>query len=349
MKKYIRTAVMALWGFTFVTCDSYNFDAEQYKNEISLLSDNEGIYNKQVAKMQNNGDIIYLVATLSGSNAPKSPFNVTLQKSLTVRNGSGAWAEDETGEYEFVSLFDLYNKSNFDIDTTRFARLLPEECFTIPSLSGQISAGAFQHRFPVHLRNLDQLSPDTAYFLNYRIDPSKTDVFNPNRQEVLLRIYVENEFASTRTSTFYTYISSTITNMGNGNVARPTSSVQTFPLSENAVRMLAGNEAMGDYTTALERINANSITLTMGAQTAGNPLARHVTITPYKDIDVVQLPPFEQFDNTFVLHSISTPDGRITHFKEFRLHYQYRLQPTDAYREVKATLRLEYNPRADQL
>ena len=55
------------------------------------------------------------------------------------------------------------------------------------------------------------------------------------------------------------------------------------------------------------------------------------------------------YDNTFLLNAIRTPDGRATYYKEFRLHYKYRLESTAPYREVKAKLRYEFNPRVDNL
>ena len=113
--------------------------------------------------------------------------------------------------------------------------------------------------------------------------------------------------------------------------------------------MLAGDENMGEYKDALGRINNRSITVEIGDKTPQNPLARAVTILPYKNLDVVQLTPLGVYSNTFLINIISTPDGRNTYYKEFRLHYKYRLAETDRYKEVKAILRMEYNPRADEL
>ena len=150
---------------------------------------------------------------------------------------------------------------------------------------------------------------------------------------------------------YYNYTTSFVTTLDVNNplVRRPTSSNQLFPLGSNSVRMLAGDEEMGDYKNALNRINERSIKVTVGEKTAKNPMARHVTIEPYKTLDVVQMPPVDMYDNTFLINIISTPDGRSTYYKEFRLHYKYRLNPDDPYREVKAILRMEYSPRAELL
>ena len=112
---------------------------------------------------------------------------------------------------------------------------------------------------------------------------------------------------------------------------------------------MAGDENFTDYTTALDIINKGSIILEMGAQLPENPLAKELTILPYKTIDVVQLTPIGEYDNTYLLNVIRTPDGRSTYYKEFRLHYKYRLKSTDLYREVNAKLRYQFNPRVENL
>lgn len=323
--------IILLLAFVLASCNEYEFEQEQYTNEVNLLSNSDLVYDRQVAKLKSDGDTIYLVAGLSGSQLSTKAFNV--------------------GVMETDSLFNAYNRTNFDIDESRFARWLPTECYTFPSMQMQIPVGESQAKFPIHLHNLDKLSPDTTYFLNYKIDSLKTDAFNPRKKEVLLRIYTENEFATTKSNTFYNYTSSYVITLSKdaGAPKRPTSSNQVFPLGPDSVRMLAGDETFGDYKTALDNINRMSIKVVVGDQTAKNPLARAVTIEPYKTIEVEQMPPIDIYDNTYLINIISTPDGRSTYYKEFRLHYKYRLQPTHPFKEVKAILRMEYNPRADLL
>lgn len=309
-------------------CNSYDFEQEQYKNEINLLSNSSLIYDRQVADMKSEGDTLYLVAGLSGSQ----PCGKSLKVSVV----------------EADSLLKAYNKSNFDIDVARFAKLLPKKYYTLLETSRTINTGEFQTKFPIIVKNLGELSPDSIYFLNYRIDPNGTDAFNHKKKEVLFRIYKENEFASTKSNTFYNYTSSYIYT-GSGAPRRPTSSNQVFPLGEHSVRLMAGDETFGEYKTALEKINRRSIVLEIGDKTPQDPNARKVTILPYRTIDVQAMPPTGEYDNTYRIHTISTPDGRANYYKEFRLHYKYRLSASDPYREVQAILRREYNPRADLL
>lgn len=332
MKKIVTTIL----SFTLIVmsgCESYDFDQEQFRKEASLLSNSGLVYDRQVAELQQGGDTIYVVASLSGSQASDKPFTVALQNSDT--------------------LLRAYNKSNFDINKARFAKYLPEECYEFPTMEMTIPAGSSKAMFPVYLKNLDKISPDSTYFLEYKIDSLKTPNCNPKKRHVLLRIHKENYYASTQTATYYNYTSSTIiipNTDGSFEVRRPTNSNRVFPVSENSVRLMAGDESFSDYTTALDIINNRSIILEMGDQLPENPLAKELTILPYKKgIDVVQLTPIGEYDNTYLLNVIRTPDGRATYYKEFRLHYKYRLQPTDRYREVNAKLRYQFNPRVENL
>lgn len=250
------------------------------------------------------------------------------------------------------TLLRAYNKSNFDINKARFAKYLPKECYEFPFMEMDISAGSSKAMFPVYLKNLDKISPDSTYFLEYKINPEITSTYNPKKNHVLLRIHKENYYATTKTATYYNYTSSTIiipNSNGNYEVRRPTNANRVFPISEESVRLMAGDESFSDYTTALDIINQKSIILKMGKQLPENPLAKELTILPYKDIDVVQLTPIGEYDNTFLLNAIRTPDGRATYYKEFRLHYKYRLKSTDPYREVNAKLRYQFNPRVENL
>lgn len=330
MKKYSIAVLILIISAVFVSCDTYDFEQEEYKHEVYLLSNNELMYDRQVADLKSEGDTIYLVAGLSGSQLSSETFKVALEES--------------------DSLFNAYNKSNFDIDSARFARLLPKECYTFPEMEKEIPVGENSVRFPICLKNLERLSPDSIYLLNYKIDTTKTKKFNPRKQEVLIRIYKKNEFSTTQRNTYYNYFSSYIITPGpTPIVRRPTSTNQVFPLGENSVRLLAGDETFGDYKSALGKINKMSIKVTVGEKTPQNPLARTLTIEPYKDIDVVQLPPLKEYNNTYLINIISTPDGRKTYYKEFRLHYKYRLEENDPYKEVQAILRMEYNPRSELL
>ena len=292
MKKKFNIILCAVIG-TLSACSEYDFEQEQYRNEVSLLSNSNLVYDRQVSNLEEEISTIYLVATVSGSQLAPQSIHVGLQES--------------------DSLLKAYNKSNYDIEEQYFAQLLPKVCYDFPNMEMDIQAGTSKAMFPVHLKNLDKISPDSTIVIP-----------NPS---------------------------------GSPEIRRPTNANRVFPLGAKTVRMMAGDEDLGEYKTARSRIVSKSIILEMGDQLPENPLAKEVTIKPHdkvKDVDaepvdVVQLTPIDDYDNTFLLNVIRTPDGRATYYKEFRLHYKYRLESTAPYREVKAKLRYEFNPRVDNL
>lgn len=344
MKNKINKLVLLAVGVTLFSCETYDFDQEQYKKEVNLLQNTEGIYDRQCVDMAlqdtEGGAVINLVVGVSGSQLPDKDIPVEIVHS--------------------DSLFNVFNKSNYDIDSSRFAKLLPQEFYEEPALQGVIKAGESKVVFPIKLRNLYKLSPDTIYFINYKLDPGSKTPYNKKKNEVLLRIHWKNEFASTRTGMMYSYNNSTVINLTNGETARPTNAIQAFPTSANSIRMLAGTENYGDYKKAAPQIRQKSITITVNKQLATDPKKRDVVITPYneKEMEVIMLTPLGEYDNTFYLNELTAlGGGNSTYYKEFRLHYKYRLlnpqkdgtNNPGPYKEVKAKLRYQYNPRAEQL
>lgn len=344
MNNKINKLLLLAVGITLFSCETYDFDQEQYKKESYLLQNSDGIYDRQCVDMDaetsTNGAVINLVVGISGSQLPTENMPVNIIHS--------------------DSLFKVFNKSNYDIDSTRFAKMLPEECYEEPTLNGVIKAGESQVKFPIKLKNLEKLSPDSIYLLNYKIDPASATPFNKKKKEVLLRVHWKNEFASTQTQVTYNYNSSTIVNLSNGETARPTNTLRAFPLTKNSVRMLAGNENYGDYKKAAPQIRQKSVVFTVGKQLETDPKKREVVVTPYNtnEMEVVMLTPIGEYDNTFYLNElIALGGGNSTYYKEFRVHYKYRLlnpqkdgtNKPGPFKEVKAKLRHQYNPRAEQL
>ncbi len=331
-------------------CNSYDFDQEQYRKEINLLQNTEGVFDRQVVDMADEtsekGAIINIVAGLSGSRPSNQAYSVSLINS--------------------DSLFNAYNKSNFDIETERYARRLPVECYEEPELRQDIPAGKSQVLFPFRLKNLSKLSPDSVYMLNYEIDKDTETPYNPKKRHVLLRIHWKNDYASTARQMAYSYNSAKVitpatTPTGTATLRRPTNSLTAFPLTKNSVRFLAGDEEYGDYKKALRQINQKSIIIEVGEQLPENPLARYITIKPYKEeeMEVKMMTPLGEYDNTFLLNEMQVLGGGNSKFyKEFRVHYKYRLlkvkQNDGSFapgpmKTVQAKLRYEFNPRADQL
>lgn len=352
MKKYKFLLGCALAALALSSCNNYDFDQNFYPHKVGLMAGTNRIYDRTTVKLsavEQGTASVKLVALLSGSQMPDRDYHVTV-------------AHDD-------SLFNAYNKSNFDIDSTKFAKLLPEDCYEDVSLTGTIPSGSNKCYFDIKLKNLDKLSPDSTYFLDYKIvshDAEGLATDNNNLGEaldhVLIKVTYENDWASTATTMSYRLTSATVTDIDSKKDSRPTNDVRAFPLSANSVRFLAGDEKYDDYKTALHDINVRSMVITVGKQTATNPSAYYVTLTPYmKDsLEMEMLTPVEDYDNTFAYTTIGGGSAQVaTYYKEFRLHYKYRVMKdkkdsqgnytAGPWKEVKCKMRYQYNPRADEL
>ena len=158
MKK-ILTIILCSALVMISGCDKYDFDQEQFRKEVNLLSNSNLVYDRQVAELQQGGDTLFVVASLSGSQATDEPVTVVLQHSDT--------------------LLRAYNKSNFDINKARFAKYLPEECYEFPTMEMNISAGSSKAMFPVYLKNLEKISPDSIYCLESKREAGRRADWSP--------------------------------------------------------------------------------------------------------------------------------------------------------------------------
>lgn len=314
-----------------LACNNYDFQQEFYKNEIGLLSKGSMmIYDRQIVDLTDDSPVVYVVGNLSGSQNSSSDMSFTIEKN--------------------DSLFNRYNKTNFDIDESRFAHLLPENCYDMPEMSGVIKAGERQGRIAINLKNLSELSPDSTYLLNFKLDKEKSAPINAKKMHVLLKLMWKNEYASTAVNSSYSYRNTLVATLTEGsNMARKmSSSVRLFPVGPHSVRMLAGDETWKDYKDALDIINARSIVLEVGEKDLKDASSYKVTIKPYKTIEVVQMPALQEYPNTYRLVEDKLPGGRSEYFKEFRIHYKYRVTADDPFKEVKACFRLKVDKHADR-
>ena len=86
--------------------------------------------------------------------------------------------------------------------------------------------------FPIYLKNLERISPDSIYFLDYKIDPKKTPNYNPDKVMYYCVSIKKTITQRQKTSTYYNYTSSTIVipnPSGSPEVRRPTNANQVFP------------------------------------------------------------------------------------------------------------------------
>ena len=127
--------------------------------------------------------------------------------------------------------------------------------------------------FDIKLKNLGALSPDSVYFLDYKIVSHDASAIATDNNKlgvqlnhVLVKILWKNNYGSTAENWNYQLVSSQVTNVETKSTTRPTNTVRAFPVAANAVRFLAGDEKWDNYEKALHDINVKSIVATIGSK-----------------------------------------------------------------------------------
>lgn len=274
--------------FVYVSCDNYDqFTDEQYKKVIYVLSrDNNKVY--------------------PGIHDLKDP--VTTGYVTVYAGGTNPIEEDVTIEFEQDdSLFHLYNRINFDIDTVKFAQILDTARFDIQSYSVTLKAGSDQPYALLPIRvHTEGLSPDSTYFIPLKIKSISNYEVNPEYSAVLYQVYLENAFAQQKEQTSYSLRGEK--QEEGGVLAKITSnSKRAYPISSDQIRIFADLKNSSDKEN---EINQFSILLQIKEDST-------IAITSYKpDLMEVEQLDINEGDNEY------RPDVLGTY--RLYIHYRYR-------------------------
>lgn len=214
-------------------------------------------------------------------------------------------------------LFDRYNYGNFDVDESKYARLIPDDKYVLENTTLMFPARNPYQFITVPIKvDLRDLSPDSTYFIPLRIKNVSRYEINPEKSNVLFKVSLKNEYSEQLTPTYYQMRGNTL-DINTGDVTGIISSTKlTKPLSRNSIRMFAGNVAETSQST-LQDIRRHAIVVTVDDH-------NNITIAPYGTIEVEQLAR-EDYWNTY--EEVQTENSRPR--RNFYLHYRYRTLNSD--------------------
>ena len=282
------------------------FEREQYKKVFSLLSEDGFNIFSEGHELDSTVSQGYVVASCGGTLFTDDDIDISL-------------VEDGT-------LLDEYNRSNYDLDASRYVNWLPRDNYDIENYTVTVPSGERRGKMSVKVRP-NGLSPDSVYFIPLRVNSFSSYEVEPGKSTVLYHVYLQNYYATYNTlKKSYTYYTAAIRIDTNVLVSK---SKQVFPLSGNSVRTTAGELSYSDNVGV---INSNSIVLTVDTTT------KTVTISPWKDnnLRLEQIDGDPEYPNTFFIYD----DGYGKTYKTFRLRYNYRLSGTTYI--IQEELRLEF-------
>lgn len=362
----IYVLAILLLSLGFAGCEKFDFEAEQYKNVVYLLSDNDefNTYNRAIADLNNEVDTVFLTVGLSGSVG--APTDIPVELTPYYFAGRVDSASYETLDRD--RLFYQYNKSRFDIDYVNWTNFLPESNYSfLPEnmegsgtpgtvkLKATIKQGESKVTIPVLVNNLHTLSPDSLYFLDYKLTNTNGVEVNNFKEDVLVPVYWKNNWTNSRNPISYDMfgdqhnwrLGSQVPTLNSERII--TGSPILYPIAKNEIRMAAGIESIdaGGGRTKRQAIDDNSIVVIVNDDDS-------IDFRPYKNIKVEEVQPDDLFYDEFhtsryFTEQIMTTSGIPKNFKTFHLHYRYRTPTGSAivWTYCKITLRYEYQPNAE--
>lgn len=301
--KNVAITLFFLCTVTFYSCNRDEvFEKEQYKNVVALISESDNVSRK--FHTLGKESVGFIAASVGGTNPTRKDIVVNL--------------------IEDPSFIEAYNKTNYDLNKTKYVRPLPKSKYDIDSYQFTIPAGEISGRLPIRIRP-DGLSPDSAYFISLRVESASSYEVNPDKSYVLYQVRIKNRWAVGDGTSSYN-MSIKQKEAGSENEIQMPGRKVMHPLSKNQVRIMAGNET---YTSDINVFNKYAIILTIGED-------NKVTIEPYKNVEVIQIEGDSDFPNIFKIE-----DDGFKKYKTFLLRYNYK--SGDKILEIKEELRLEYN------
>ncbi|MDR2385635.1 MAG: DUF1735 domain-containing protein [Tannerella sp.] len=282
------------------------FEKEQYKNVFALVSEGDNVLPK-LHDMEKNESTGYISASMGGTNPTTRDVRIQLK--------------------EDPSLIEEYNVAMFDVDASSYHPHLPSDKYDVETLSLVIPAGEITGSIPIRIRP-HGLSPDSSYFIAFKVVSFDTYEVNPEKNYVLYRIRTQNRWAVGDGSTNYTMRGRLQTD-SSSEIQLPGTKIMA-PISANQVRIIAGNEL---YESKIVTLRKGAIILEINPDYT-------VKIKPYANLDVSQIDGDSDFPNIFFVED----DGFKT-CKTFLLHYRYNFDGTE--KIMKEELRLEFNKNTD--
>ncbi|MBD5246951.1 MAG: DUF4361 domain-containing protein [Barnesiella sp.] len=260
--KFIIPTVMAAAAMLTACDENDQFKGELYEKVIYVLSDN---------------DLMFSSVHQLGETTPGY---------VTVYcGGTEHITSDVTVELEpYAEALDHYNYVNYDLDESRYARLLDPSHYTIDNYSTVLKANSpdYYSLIPINV-NPDGLSPDSTYIVPLRIKSVSDFRVNPDKEAVLYRVVLANKYATMEHTTYYQMAGVETLGLSDGDVASGISVTRVIaPLASNKIRVFAGTHSYVPNNVTLDEINTYAMTVTLNDD-------HTLDIASYGDLEVEML------------------------------------------------------------
>lgn len=287
MKKILNIALAFLAFIGITGCnEDEQFEGELYKKVIYLLSDSDLAFKS--AHELGKESVGYVSVCCGGTEHIKQDVTIELEP------------DDE--------ILARYNKINFDIEESKFAKELDHNRYNIPTFKTVLKASSEDNYalLPITV-NPDGLSPDSIYMIPLRIKNISNYEINPDKMQVLYQVVLKNQYATMESTTYYQTAGTEIRHTTIGDKASGSNVTRVVaPISKNQVRIFAGTHTYNPASVTKEEIDKYAMILTINED-------HSITITPCGSLEMEMIGGAE--DNYWTVDR----KGRYV----FNLHYKY--------------------------
>jgi len=327
--------IFALFAVVLNACDrDVIFEGEMYKAQVALKGDVSGGFN--IFEQEHDFDAIdangwtngFISANVGGSLPTTQPIVLTIR-------------EDN-------DLLMKYNQTNFELEDFRYALSISQNRYSV--VAGKtITIPAGERNGIMRMRfKLENLSPDSIYFIPFKVEQTSAYELFPEKSTVLYRAHFKNFWATTKTVTEYSH-RGLILQKSEVDSDPPATRTPTYlnkrmyPVSRDEIRVNGGRKAFSAGDDPLQVIPrwsmrikiASDGKLTIEPWDKSEHLGFKVTQVNNDSFDLNDryLNTYELVDNGF---------GKL--FRTFRLCYDFIEPGSGVEYRIWEELRLEYKP-----
>lgn len=335
LNKLVLGVISIITISAFTACEQEFYQDEQYRKEIFIVSGDDNIFKQEFSFGE---DIVGYISVYAGGTTP-------VDKEITV--------ELETNE----AALQEYNQKRYGESYDQYALALPESRYTINGWSVKLypNDGTPYTLFPIRI-DVNGVEPEDSYFISIRIASVSDYMISTSRRNVLLQVFVKNDYATTKRASYYTMNGTSLkvakdtwkpleTEKGEPKYNTINATKPVAPVAEYGIRILTGSTITADR----EELRKQGVVVTVhpeeevevdvigtdGLPTGEKMKCQKVTLDKWYEVD----------GGITVLNIDDKPSYYNPIKKEFTLNYRYNYKSNDWYemREVMTPLDITNN------
>lgn len=319
----------------FTACEKEFYQDEQYRKEIFIVSGDDNIFKQEFSFGE---DIVGYVSVYAGGTTP-------IENEITVQLETNEAALQE------------YNQKRYGESYNQYAQVLPESRYTINDWSVKLypNEETPYTLFPIKV-DVNGLEPEESYFLPLRIASVSDYMISAARRNVLLQIFVKNDYATTQKASYYAMNGTSLKvakdtwepvefDKGQPKYNTINATKPVAPVTEQGIRILTG----ATNTVDRKELRKQGVVVTVhpeeevevdaigsdGLPTGEKIICQKVTLDKWYEVD----------GGITVLNIDDKPSYYNPLKKEFTLNYRYNYKSNDWYemKEVMTPLDITNN------